>query len=271
MNHKTKMSIDPTFPTYAQNKYDSFYLLRFFDTEEHRQSFIDGTLYMRTQTSFAHEKLGEGRSDIAEGADLMVIPYNNRTYPDIHFTEENGAICVEIIEYSDKPENYTKQPLFISYPESSEKKNLFCMYTFWYDSKSGKHEIVDAARMKKFGEYGVIILNHIEFFNRVAEAANKDNTVEKLHGGFVNYIPDDNINNVMVMNPFVKYASNYSYQNEFRFCADTDNTNLLELKLEHSLEDIVWPINLETFSNTVMYKDNQFTFIGEKREKYDCL
>ena len=73
--------------------------------------------------------------------------------------------------------------------------------------------------------------------------------------GFVNYIEDSNMKNVMKMNPFIKPAKGFNYQNEFRFCADTDNTNLLELDAHIDFRDIAVPIRLNDFAKTVSFND----------------
>ena len=76
MEKQKKLVFKPAFPKYAKDKYDSFLLLKFFDTEEHRDYFLSGKLYMRQLTEFALQELGRGRSDYAEGAGLP-IPYGD--------------------------------------------------------------------------------------------------------------------------------------------------------------------------------------------------
>ena len=65
------------------------------------------------------------------------------------------------------------------------------------------------------------------------------------------------------MNPFIKPAEKFGYQNEFRFCADTNNTEVLELDTHTSFEDIAVPINLEEFAESVSYKNGQIQFRRE--------
>ena len=64
----------------------------------------------------------------------------------------------------------------------------------------------------------------------------------------------------MYMNPFIKPADGYSYQNEFRFCADTDNTNLFVLDTHISFKDIAVPINLRDFADSAAFSNGQLLF-----------
>ena len=66
--------------------------------------------------------------------------------------------------------------------------------------------------------------------------------------------------NVMNLTPFIKRADGFSYQNEFRFCAETDNEELLELDTHTSFQDIAIPIRLQEFANTISLKNGLFYF-----------
>lgn len=92
MEKQKKLVFKSAFPKYAKDKYDSFFLLKFFDTEEHRDYFLSGKLYMRQLTEFALQELGRGRSDYAEGAGLIVIPHNKERYVDFRTISKNGNL-----------------------------------------------------------------------------------------------------------------------------------------------------------------------------------
>ena len=64
----------------------------------------------------------------------------------------------------------------------------------------------------------------------------------------------------MRLTPFTKPASGFSYQNEFRFCAETDNEDLLELDTHKSFRDIAIPIQLQEFADTVIFKNGKLYF-----------
>lgn len=64
----------------------------------------------------------------------------------------------------------------------------------------------------------------------------------------------------MDINPYQKFAEGYSYQNEFRICAETNNKNLLELSLPNDLNDISIPINTKTFIETLKIESGKLCF-----------
>ncbi len=213
---------------------------------------------MRQHTEFASEELGAGRSDCSEGADVFVTPQNTDTFPDIKFVQENGECYVKIEEYSERPKGYRDNQLFISYPLANQRRNIFCMYTLWCDQKTNVLCSLDYKQMSNFGEYGVLITDVFQLFNRIASAVDADESILKMDCRFVSYI--DKMKNVMYMNPFVKPAEGYSYQNEFRLCADTNNIGLLELDTHTSFHDIAIPIRLKDFAASVTFSNGQLLF-----------
>ena len=256
MANEIKMIVNPTFPAYASKKYSGFFLMRFFQNEEHRNYFLSGKLYMRSQTDFSKEEYGIGRDDWTEGADLVVAPWNQETFPDVRFvTGKDGSVAVQVTEYKERPEGYRDNQFFVNYPLTNQKRNIYCMYTLWCNTKENLLSNIDIKGMKSFGEYGVLITDWREFFNRVGQAVKDEVSVSQMNCGFVNYIEDSNMKNVMKMNPFIKPAKGFNYQNEFRFCADTDNTNLLELDAHIDFRDIAVPIRLNDFAKTVSFND----------------
>ena len=261
MPDEVKMVVNPTFPTYANERYNRFFLMRFFQTEEFRKYFLSGKLYMRSQTDFSKEEYGVGRDDWTEGADLIVAPRNQKTFPDVRFvTGEDGSVAVQVIEYTERPEGYRDNQFFVSYPLSNQRRNIYCMYTLWCNTKENLLSNIDIEGMKSFGEYGVLIADWREFFNRIGQAVKDEASITQVNCGFVNYIEDSNMKNVMEMNPFIKPANGFDYQNEFRLCADTDNTNLLELDTHTDFSDIAVPIRLTDFAKTASFYDGYLKY-----------
>lgn len=263
MSNRVKLIFNPVLPEYACGKYENFFLMRFFPNKDFRDYFLSGKLYMRSHTDFAKQEFGNGRDDMTEGADLIVLPRNTETFPDIRFVQENKEVYVQVIEHTEKPEDYRENQVFISYPISHQQRNIFCMYTLWCNSKEKSSINIDVDNMKNFGEYGVIITDIKEFLNRVGTAVNKEESISQMNCGFVNYIQEEKMKNVMRMNPFIKPAETFSYQNEFRFCADTDNTETLVLDTHTNFEDIAIPIKLEEFAESASYVNGQLHFRKE--------
>lgn len=167
-------------------------------------------------------------------------------------------------ETTERPDNYKDNQAFISYPIRNQQRNLFCMYTLWCNDSLGSISCLNKDKMRNFGEYGIIITNPHKFITLVATASEKNSSITQVHCGFVNYIPESQMKNVMEMNPFRKPEEDFSYQNEFRICADTDNTDLLELSLGRELRDISIPVRLTDFADSVHYQDSRLLFKAEK-------
>lgn len=264
MEKQKKLVFKSAFPKYAKDKYDSFFLLKFFDTEEHRDYFLSGKLYMRQLTEFALQELGRGRSDYAEGAGLIVMQYNKEKYVDFKTISENGNLYIEVTEYSEPPEGYLGNPIVIHYSAENQRKNIFSMYTLWYNREKSCVCPIDVDEMDQFGEYGIIIPDWSKFLGRVARAMDKDESILKAVCGFIEYYGEEQQQNIMLGDAFLKNKDEFSYQNEFRICADTDNMSLLELDTHLNFEDIAIPIRLSQFAETVRCKERQVQFIREK-------
>lgn len=258
MESEVKMVYDPSLPAYAKGTFNSFLPLKFFSAEIYRDYFLSGKLYMRQHSAFVNEELGEGRSDCTEGADFAVTPFYANTFPDVKLcVADDGEVYVEATEYTEKPANYREKQLFISRPMQSQRRNIFSMYTLWCNKEKELTAKIDVENMKNFGEFGVLVLDTNAFFNRIAMAANADMSISRMSCGFVHYIEG---RNVMRLTPFTKPANGFSYQNEFRFCAETDNEDLLELDTHKSFRDIAIPIQLQEFADTVIFKNGKLYF-----------
>ena len=97
-----KLIFNQGFPSYAQKKYDSFILMKFFPSKEYRDYFLSGKLYMRQHTEFAKKELGEGRADFTEGAEIVAIQRNSDKYLDIRFVQnDDGEVLVRFDELSE--------------------------------------------------------------------------------------------------------------------------------------------------------------------------
>lgn len=261
-----KLIFNQGFPSYAQKKYDSFILMKFFPSKEYRDYFLSGKLYMRQHTEFAKEELGEGRADFTEGAEIVAIQRNSDKYLDIRFVQnDDGEVLVRFDELSEKPANYREHQMFISYPVANQQRNIFCMYTLWMNVKADNLCVIDKDCMSKFGEYGILIIKTSEFLNRVAQAINNDENISKAQCGFVEYFQEENAGNIMKMHPFLKPATKYAHQYEFRVCVDTNNKDLLELDLGCPLTDIAIPITLSVFSGSVRLNRGSLLFQSDEK------
>jgi len=242
-------------PKYA-SKYTSFLLIKFIEEHKHLESFYNGKLFMRSQSKFDDVHLGEGRADDLEGATVIVSGEKQGSYPDVRFVpDEKGIVHVEVHELNERPDDY-KSPYFSLVPSESMQRKIFCTYTLWRDDNALCN--IDKDMVTNFGQFGIVITDSEEFLRRVDNAVKKNPTVLDISAGFVDYFKHDTIVDI---DPFMKREELFGYQNEFRLCAETDNTDPFMLfDLHRSLHDIAIPIKTDAFLDSVTVGDNGFFF-----------
>ena len=257
---------DIPFPAYVKDIYDDCYIIKFFNEKWQRDYFLAGKLYMRTQTDFNKDEIGEGKSDFTEGADTIVIPLNEQTYPITRFVPDNdGNYYAITVDYTMKPDGYVPS-LFIHFPTESQNRKLFCLYSLWLNKETGILGEIDSRMINNFGEFCVLIKDFPSFLRRL-EAAGYDNpTIKTMNCGFVEYTLESDERNVSKGNPYKKSDKLFGYQKEFRICAETDNAEVLELDLGRTLCDIAIPFNGKTFISTARYDDGKGLFFEDERE-----
>ena len=248
-------------PSYVEGKYDTYFLIKFFQNEDNREYFLNGKLYMNTNMSFSKHEMGSERFDINEGADIVVVQRDSSSFVNVRFSKDNCGLRYEITESEDCPDHFKDNIAFISYPLENQHRNLFCMYTLWCNDANNTTNTIDYEKIKEFGEFGVVITDPYKFLKLIADAAETEESIKYVNCGFVNYV---SMKNIMEMNPFLKPMDDYAHQNEFRICAQTDNSNLLELHLAHDLRSISKIIKLSDFVETVHYQNGQLIFKAEK-------
>lgn len=248
------------YPTYAKDIYNGFILIKFVPTIDRLNNFLDGRMYMNGPNSFHDEMMGEARNDNMEGATICVNGSTSTSFPKVEFHQKDGDIYTIIRELKEKPENYI-EPHFILWPNEPKRKNIFCMYTLWLNSFQRKFCEINVDMIKKFGNYGVLINNQNEFFNRVGTALLKYPEIHKAECGFIEYIPEDNSKGIIDLNPFIKFSKGYRDQNEFRFCFDKGREGVLDFKLDSTIRDIATPIQVDKFLKSLKYEnDNTIVF-----------
>lgn len=229
-------------PSYAES-YTMFALMRIFRTAEQREFFLSGNLYMRSQTDFQKEEMGDGVYDYTEGAQFLVHPANERTYPELKLVQDDSKNWyMQAIEHETKPTDYIA-PFFESFDPIAEYRNIFCMSTIWLDPESGATLKPKLDMVRQFGAYSVIITNPEDFLIRVNKAKESNPSVSSVGFGFVDYVDK----NVSHWNQYIKPAPKYSGQNEFRICAETSDKNLLVYQMGSRLDDITVPFDTEFF------------------------
>lgn len=255
-----KLTLNPFFPSYLNEDYNSYLLIKIFNSKEHRDYFLSGKLYMCPQSSFTKIEMGEGREDECEKYGLMAYQRTNESYPEIQFKECEGHFYVCVVEHKQRPENYRDNQAFISEPLANKKRKIFCMYTLWFNKINNRFTEINRKELSKFGDYGVVIIDVREFLERIGATINQNDTIINARCGFVDYMPEKN---VMEFNPFLK-TEKYKSQHEFRICVDTDNTELLELSVKRDFKDIAIPVRIGDFIDSFQLGSNRITFRSDK-------
>lgn len=245
-------------PEYAQNKYDGYILIKFLKEERLQEYLLNGKLYMKSPFDFHDEKMGEGRSDNFEGNVLVVYPTDDK-YAAVKWFEKDGHAGFYVEEYDERPDDYSKN-IFIYYPVRNKRKNVFCMYTLWLDTKTHNIAPINSEMLSQFGEYGVVVTNLKEFFNRIGIAVKNKTNIVEAKAGFVNYIPFEERDSIIYWTPFTKFLNGYDHQNEFRICIEKSYEGLLELDLGSSLRDIAAPIKTSDLIKEIKYNDGKVYF-----------
>lgn len=164
-----------------------------FGEKNRMKSFQEGVLYMNTLEYFQKLECCELRGDKDEGLSAIYQAKGGT----LSRQNDKGEFVpvgtiVDKVRYREKDSTYV---------------NVFCMYALqFYPQK----QYIDE-RNFNFGDTFVLILNPIEFLNRVKRAATQKGI--DVHHKLVEYVDRDKHNGPM--GPFRKFKE-FSYQNEFR-------------------------------------------------------
>lgn len=230
-------------PNHITENYISSILVRVFENPKYLKDFTDGKIYMNTTLWFAERELNltEGQQDDLEG----VKEYLNQTDEVeliMDFTEGKGRI----MQGKRGTFKHNGVPVFkVQLGREKDIDNIFSCYSIWFDLEGNQTTKVDERMLKEFGKYSVIILNQIEFLERIERAVKgleKEKIKIPLRYGYVNYINTEGSH--VELGTFRK-DEKYDYQNEFRIAVGL-NREPKPFTLEvGSLEDILLVVKTE--------------------------
>ena len=201
-----------------------WYLIKFFTQKEHAEQFMDGDIYMNRLSFFKKiEDAGDdGRADQYEAIshwwqpDDLIIKLNIPGVGETEITKKDLAAPVTMAL------------------QAHDDLHVFCMYAMWTDGfecidgkidyaqedaeKLRKQLIIDE-RCFKFGEHAVIV-PAVQFIEKTKIALKE--TKKKSRMKIVDYFDGKKFHGAVdeVGIPFNK-LNEYSYQNEFRICIDS--------------------------------------------------
>lgn len=201
-----------------------------FGQEEHiLDMFNNGNIYLNTIQSFRSFEDNCLRGDKYEGVSKII------NYP-------KGNLEIKSI-------NYKAEYLSLQVRESFEHVvgNIFSLYCISSFHIPNPLEFKIDEKITEFGTHCIIIKDNVEFLKRMEDCF-KTNGIT-LHHDFVSYYNASNFNGKL--NVFQK-PNEYSYQNEFRFYADSGLTkplilnigSLSEIAEIHKSKDVIGTLNL---------------------------
>ena len=153
-----------------------FLLAKFFEKESYRAQFLSRELYLNRLQFFRKLEENSIRADGYEGS----IWFSN----DIEFVAQTGEDEYE--EFTIRKEDLVEPVQFQA--SWTQHVNLFCMCVINIPDyiKGTSMRIPIANRLSVFGEYGVLLNNVPEFFNKLKYALGKTDRYRGAHG-HVNY------------------------------------------------------------------------------------
>lgn len=254
---------------YVNEGYDSYILLKFTDSYEHQQKFLDGKLYFNTSDYFMMCD-EEGRGDVTEGNEWVIDPQSDG-YQAANLRIINGNAIIEIVDYSTKLEDYQPGTIFSYSPAVNRKRKLISCYTLYIDSQNNRIQEIDERMGIEFGEFGILITDTLAFYTRLEEGIRKHKGLRNAQFGFVEYMDNAKKIGLTEYNSFLK-QSEYSYQNEFRATfIDEESAPNEAVTIEVGyLRDIAYPLYKDGIKELFM-KDgllNYPKYIVTEEESY---
>ena len=245
--------MDIALPEYA-NAYNGYILMKFTSKLEYQQNFLDGKLFCNELDWFAKcENLGQG--DPNEGSSL-VENIRNPNYQSLNLKLINGDVFIVQSDYSKNPESYKRSTIYNYSSAENRKVKIICFYTSFINYKNYTIHNFPQNITTMFGNYGVLILDRIEFFNRLSNAFKSKPEYNPAIMGFVNYV--DLQPGINEWNPFKKEAAIFGYQNEFRIAFKSDCPGPITLDLG-SIRDIAIPL-LAKDVNEIHFQDGKLQY-----------
>lgn len=222
------------------------YALIKFGKEKYIKSFQNGILYMNPLSYFKGiEEQDRSRGDKNEGLHRYIQPEFANIKIGDHVIDNNDIT---------KPVEIRR--------DKEQGANLFCMHAIDFKRlKNNEFKLKLKREMHEFGDTGLIVLDCLEFFNRINTAIflkNKklyNKAIEPLGDRLVEYVDKKTYSGRMGL--FKKFED-YNYQNEFRIALDVPES-LLDT-------NDVFKLNIGDISDiTKLFKTSEFENIMEIR------
>ena len=203
-----------------------FFLIKFFDNEDHGRDFVSGRIYANTLAKFKRlEGVDDsGRGDRNEGTIAWLQPGQGRL-------EING---MDITDDLAGPVQLQKNWL--------DHLHIFCLHAVHsgsLDMATVSNENIEELRKqflvpdecRRLGEHAIVV-NNVPEFNRRMETAAEVNNYRMARGLIRYYDPESIHGNFRDVESIFRKQERHSYQREFRFVIDKGLVSASPLILE---------------------------------------
>lgn len=224
---------------YDKKDYDGYMLMKFWEKEEYQQEFLDGKLFFNTADYFAKCDQN-GRGDHNEG-NTFVIDYENPNYVAANLEKVGDTYAIVVRDYSNNPTEFKRGTIWDYSAAINRNRKIISFYTMFVNIEQQLIAPFDPKMKEEFGEFGILILNRQEFFERVYNALNKNDEYANVGIGFIEYQPREKQQGITDWNPFIK-KDDFDYQNELRITFTSNTDQPVKIDLGCSLCDIAVPI-----------------------------
>ena len=248
---KVAKKLEQLLPYYKEG-YDGFLMMKYMSQYKYQQEFLDGKLFFNTSDYFSKtDKKGQG--DETENLAWQINNASHEYYA-ANLVMKNGIPIIEIKNYSVEPKDYRESTISSYSPAEYRKRKLISFYTIYTDSIRNRIDPFSEKMEQEFGEYGVLIIDTIEFYRRVINGLLcTPETVDLPQLGYVYYLKPDKEKGLIEYSPFIK-TSSFSYQNEFRITFVGDDESEKKIDIGASLRDIAFPVYKEDYKEFYMEK-----------------
>lgn len=232
--------------------YDGYMLMKFTSCYEFQQDFLDGKLFFNTADFFAQCD-NVGRGDVNEGNTFLIEPKKLDLIA-ANLESVDGKMMIVVRDYTNNPEDYKPGTVESLSEAENRYRKIISLYTAYVNVEKGIVSPFPAKMGNEFGEYGILVLDRQQFFERVCKALRKHKEIVNAQLGFVDYMKDEDVHGFIEWNPFLKMPQ-FEYQNEFRISFVNDTKKPLKFDLGVSLRDIAFPIKASDLGE-IFFKDN---------------
>lgn len=153
---------------YDKKDYDGYMLMKFWEKEEYQQEFLDGKLFFNTADYFAKCDQN-GRGDHNEG-NTFVIDYENPNYVAANLEKVGDTYAIVVRDYSNNPTEFKRGTIWDYSAAINRNRKIISFYTMFVNIEQQLIAPFDPKMKEEFGEFGILILNRQEFFERVYNA-----------------------------------------------------------------------------------------------------